>query len=162
MTLKEADQILSRYADVLAAGLKKGREVYCWYDLADSTDQIKLAIRVVLASLVELQMRTGTGQANAVQSVMNAAQIIFAYASPDQAEKIQAHAHEKINRERNSFTVKSVEEGQAFRDDLGKMMNAIIYLDLNSASFRMNVDSLVGTRTEDPLKVGGGSEYRNQ
>jgi hypothetical protein len=178
MPLNVADQILMRFADALAAGVPEGREVHSECELADSKVQIKTSLRVVLASLAELQMRTGFNQSEVIVEFLSAACHLYDFAPPDVAERIQSHAndwwnreppptlaeieerirshpHDKPNTEFTSFIAKAATSGIALKSELGNMVHAILALDIQHDSFRQQLNVLVGVQTASPLNDGG-------
>ncbi|HBJ86053.1 MAG TPA: hypothetical protein DDZ88_19740 [Verrucomicrobiales bacterium] len=178
MPLNVADQILMRYLDALSAGVPEGREVHSEGELADSRDQIKTAMRVVLASLTELQMRTGVSQSEVMMEALSTACHLYDFAPPDVAERIQFHAgdwwnrlppptlaeiedrirshpNEKPNNEFTSFIAKAAASGIALQSELRNMVHAILALDIHHESFRQQLNALVGVQTASPLSDGG-------
>ena len=159
MSVKQADEIVSKLADTLAGELPKS--VRLESQLPAPRDDVKKAFRVILVSLVELQMRTGKGQKKAIEWLLNGAAHIYDFASPATAALIDSKETSEAKRHYRIFTAEAVSAGMAFVEELRELSNAVLKMDVSTPEFRQQVNKLAGIQTRSPLEDRGASVFRD-
>lgn len=157
--MKWADEIVLSFCASLEEKIPDDQEVKSEDALIFSKEQIKLAMKVVLASLIEFELRTGLPQAVVISEALNCACHLYDFAPVQIAERINSCVNKEINAEFTSYIGGAVTSGMEFRSELNQMVGAIARLDFYGPTFRQQVDTLVGARTTSPMEPGFKSTF---
>ena len=119
--------------------------------LKNSKDEIKLATRVVVASLAELQLLTHVGQASGIERVISMSRHVEDFVERRDLVCEGMDSNE-LRRHRTQLIMRQLSLSESFVSSLHQMLDSILVLDTNDPSFRNKINGLVRTYTASPLE----------